>query len=330
MTVARLFGDFDVRLDPWEAEYSGELLLEAGVPEPAEDVDLAVEQQPDSWKPVIPAVAEVPGTIIFIDGVRRVEARLLVRHGDRLIHGAIGSYGVGAVRVTNEQAVCRQEEIGHIAALGSGERLPQPLNLGAALTYQPSSSPSDDADGPPLVVFEAMRAAEARLARVCAAEAATLVVADGPLTFGEASRGQALGFVKRFFKIYVGTGQLRTIANMPLGARSPLFHIRGGARFGRFSWFVRLASRLPIDGDLTGLARLEIADVVGFETALSLADAAAVILPRFVPSRGRDPRAPQNLLPIGALEARLRHQLGDMRLIRRRLADLISREVPSA
>jgi hypothetical protein len=109
-----------------------------------------------------------------------------------------------------------------------------------------------------------------------------------------------------------------------------VFHIRGGARFGRFSWFVRLALRLPIDGDLTGLARLEIADVVGFETARALADAVTVVLPRFVPSRGRDPRAPQNLLPIGALEMHLRHQLGDPRVIRRRLADLILRETVRA
>jgi hypothetical protein len=326
MTTTGLFGAFDVRLDPWDAEYSGELPLEAGVPEAAEDVDLAVEHQPDAWTPVIPVAAQLPSTIIFIDGVRRVEARLVVRRDERLIHGVIGSYGVGAVRIVGGRAACGQEEIGRIAALGSGECLPSSLDLGAALTYQPSSSPRDDADGPPLVVFEAMRAAEAQLARACAAEAATLVVADGPLTFGEASRGQALGFVKRFFKIYVGNGQFRTLANLPVGARSPLFHIRGGARFGRFSWFVRLAPRLSIDGDITGLARLEIADVVGFETARSLADAVTVVLPRFVPSRGRDPRAPQNLLPIGALEARLRHQLGDTRLIRRRLADLISRE----
>jgi len=326
----RLFGSFDVRLDPWEAEYSGELSIEAGSPELAEEVDLSVEQQSDAWTPVLPVTRHLPATIVFIDGVRRVEARLLVRHDDCLIHGAIGSYGVGAVRVADGRATCGQEEIGHIAVLGSGERLPRPLDLGAALTYQPSSSPRDDADGPPLVVFEAMRAAEALLARSCAADGSTLVVADGPLTFGEASRGQALGFVKRFRKIYVGNVQLRTLATLPLGARSPVFHIRGGARFGRFAWFVRLALRLPIDGDLTGLARLEIADVVGFETARALADAVTVVLPRFVPSRGRDPRAPQNLLPIGALETHLRHQLGDPRVIRRRLAELILREAVRA
>jgi hypothetical protein len=328
--TSRPFGAFDVRLDPWEAEYAGELPFDTEVTEPPEDVDLSVEQSADGWTPVTPVAGQLPITVVFIDGVRRVEARLLVRRDGKLIHGVVGSYGVGAVQVVDGRATCCQEEIGHLVVLGCGERLPQQLDLGTALAYHPGSSPREDADGPALVVFEAMRAAEAQLARTCAADASTLVVADGPLTFGEASRGHALGFVKRFFKVYVGSSQLGSVASLPAGTRSPLFHIRGGTRFGRFSWFVRLAPRLPIDGDLTGLARLEIADVAGFETARWLADAVTVMLPRFVPSRGRDPRAPQNLLPIGALEAHLRHRLGDSRVIRRRLADLIFQETARA
>lgn len=320
------FGAFDVRLDPWAAEYGGELPFETDAAESTEDVDLDIERPADAWSAVTPVGGELPATVVFVDGVRRVEGRLLARRDQRLIHGVIGSYGVGAVRVEDGRAACCYEQIGHLAVLGCGERLPGAFDLGSALIYQPASSPRDDAEGPPLVVFEAMRAAEGELARRCAAEAATLVIADGPLTFGEASRGHALGFVKRFFKLYVGSSQVAVLASLGVGSRSPLFHIRGGTRFGRFSWFTRLASRLPIDAHLTGLARLEIADVVGFETARSLADAVTVLLPRFVPSRGRDPRAPQNLLPIGALEAHLRRRLGDPRVIRRRLADLILQE----
>jgi hypothetical protein len=58
--------------------------------------------------------------------------------------------------------------------------------------------------------------------------------------------------------------------------------------------------------------------------ARQLADETATRLPAFVPSRARDPRAPQNLLPIGALEQHLRHRLGDARLIRRKIAQLIA------
>jgi hypothetical protein len=49
----------------------------------------------------------------------------------------------------------------------------------------------------------------------------------------------------------------------------------------------------------------------------SLADLSAALLPRFASSAGRDPRAPQNLYPIGGLENALRHKMGDTLVIRR-------------
>ena len=58
-----------------------------------------------------------------------------------------------------------------------------------------------------------------------------------------------------------------------------------------------------------------------------VADATASCLPRLAPSPGRDPRAPQNLLPIGALEGALRRRLGDARLVRRHIEALVAREI---
>jgi hypothetical protein len=65
---------------------------------------------------------------------------------------------------------------------------------------------------------------------------------------------------------------------------------------------------------------------VGLYAARQYANATAYLLPRFAPGRGRDPRSPQNLLPIGALEAQLRRRLGDVRLVRRHIESLIARE----
>jgi hypothetical protein len=72
--------------------------------------------------------------------------------------------------------------------------------------------------------------------------------------------------------------------------------------------------------------RLEVSDTVGRDEAVRLADLTSTVLPGFVPSRTRDPRAPQNLVPIGALEQHLRRGLGDARLIHRRLATLLAQE----
>jgi hypothetical protein len=120
--------------------------------------------------------------------------------------------------------------------------------------------------------------------------------------------------------------RLDLLAQLRAGERTPLFALRSSRRFVRFSWFVRLSRAAPGDSELTGMARLEVSEAIGVEAARRLANASTVILPRFVPSRWRDPRSPQNLLPIGALEASLRRHMGDRRLIRRYIETLIATE----
>ena len=117
--------------------------------------------------------------------------------------------------------------------------------------------------------------------------------------------------------------------SLAAGARTPLFTL-SSRRFARYSWFLRLAAPYAGDSELSGLVRLEVAEGVGLEAARVLADATCVLLPRFAPSRGRDPRAPQNLLPIGALESHLRHRLGDSNLVRRHISACLAKEVTRA
>jgi hypothetical protein len=156
------------------------------------------------------------------------------------------------------------------------------------------------------------------------------VIVDGPLTFEEPLRGAAVGYIKRIFKLYLPREHLGLLARLSAGQRTPLFALRSSRRFVRFSWFVRLAQTALGDSDLAGIARLEVSETVGVDTARRLADATATLLPRFVPRRWRDPRSPQNLLPIGALEANLRRHLGDARLIRRYVETLIAMEARGA
>jgi len=55
------------------------------------------------------------------------------------------------------------------------------------------------------------------------------------------------------------------------------------------------------------------------EDAVALADVTAQVLPRLASAPHKDPRAPQNLVPIGGLERQLRHRLGDAALLYRAL-----------
>jgi len=60
---------------------------------------------------------------------------------------------------------------------------------------------------------------------------------------------------------------------------------------------------------------------------ISLVNYAAYELPRFASSPIRDARAPQNLVPIGALEDELKRRMGDPLLIRRAIEQRIAEGV---
>ncbi|MFO0612858.1 MAG: hypothetical protein U0414_09735 [Polyangiaceae bacterium] len=337
----RAFGGYDVRLDPWDADYGSELPIDSDDEADAAEVDTAVEVG-GSWAPLTPTRAGASDPLVFVDGVRRVDARVLLQRGPgevfdslygepvrRPIHGAFGAYAVGTVVVSGGRAAWGAMEIQRLFCTGGDVRLPA-REARVGLDYANASAEEGDADAPLRAIQRAMRACEERVARASAGLGA-LVVADGPLSFGGAgdhrptAGGRVVGFVKRLYKLYVGD-RVAALPALSVGTRSPLFAIRAPAGFSRWSWFVRLSEPGRGDSSFAGLARLEIDAVTPLDEARAIADESATRLPRFAPSRARDPRSPQNLLPIGALEARLRRLLGDRRLVRRRLGAWLASE----
>ncbi len=319
-------GEWEVRIDPWAVEYGAETPGVSGAEEEvAEQVDLDVERPAGEWHAIPATSTRLDGPVCFVDGVRRIDVRLLVTRGAHVVHGAAGSFGVGAVRADGVRAAFTDLEVGRLVIFGSGQRPAGPLDLGQGLTYVPRSAADADADAPLRALHEDMRGAESALAARLSA-AGALVVADGPLNLGtsQATTGTVVGFVKRLFRTYVAEDQLAVVRRLATGHRTPVFLIRG--RFARYSWFTRLGPPLRMESEFTGIVRLEVAEGVGAAEAVRLAARLTGWLPSFAPTRARDPRAPQNLVPIGALERHLRHRLGDQRLIRRRLATLLARE----
>jgi uncharacterized protein len=63
----------------------------------------------------------------------------------------------------------------------------------------------------------------------------------------------------------------------------------------------------------------------GIDAARGLADRVSATLPRFA-GRATDPRYPQNLAPVGALETWLQHRMGHRGLIRRTITEWLMRE----
>jgi len=75
---------------------------------------------------------------------------------------------------------------------------------------------------------------------------------------------------------------------------------------------------------MSGIVRLEFAGSLALDDVRTMADGFAISIPRYAGIPYIDPRAPQNLQPIGALEQHLRHLLGDKLLAERTVRDAIA------
>jgi hypothetical protein len=303
---------YSLRLDPWAAEYEGSIQVLDG-DEPAA-VDTRVEQA--AWLAITPPPGPPPARIAFVDGVRRIEHRLVIEGAGRSAFGLLGSFGVGAV-VIERRARVAGARTGRVAVAGGGRALePLLVAVGAAeaLVFEPRSEPEDTPMAPVDGLQKAMRQSEAGLAERLSAEV-EVVFQDGPLSFVTRAEGSVVGFVKRLLRAYLEPSAHALLPRLGKGERTPLFLIEG--REPRYSWYQRIAFGRPIESALCGVVRLETKAAAGVDEARRLADLAARELPRFASDATRDPRAPQNLLPIGGLESRLRHLLGDPTLVRR-------------
>ncbi len=326
-TRSPLFGQFRLRVDPWEVDYGDQSPLHGTPDDTEETVDHHVEVPDADWRPITPAAEALPRQrVVFIDGVRRLEIRGSVIHGQRLIYCGFGSYAAGAVVVEGGAASFGPLRCEHLAVLGSDERLQAPIQVRENLVYRCESTQSEDPDGPLQVIQTSMRKAEARLALELRRDD-TLVIVDGRLGFEDEGSEISLGYIKRIHTLYLPGKFLPLLATLPRASRTPLFLIKTAkAGFDRLSWFQRLDSPGPGIAELHGIVRLEVTAKVGTLAAAKLADSATAWLPQTAPTRGRDPRSPQNLLPIGALEQKLKACMGDVQLYRRWIETLVAQE----
>ena len=312
-----------LRLDPWAAEYEASIQVTEDS-EPAR-VDTRVECA--AWAAVRPVTRPRPQRLAFVDGVRRIEHRLLVETGGRTVFGLVGSYAVGAALVGTAARVA-WERVGRVLVASGGaalEPFPVAIGKGPALVFEPRSEPENTPVAPVDGLQKAMREQEARLAERLSAEV-DVVFQDGPLSFLLPSAAAAVvGFVKRLQRAYLQPEAQGLLPRLDTGERTPLFLIEG--RELRYSWYQRIAFGRPIESALTGVVRLETPASRGLDEARRLADLAARELPRFASDSRHDPRAPQNLFPVGGLESRLQHLLGDPAVVRRAIESQLHDEV---
>lgn len=311
-----------LRADPWTPEFG--MGFQAKVEDTPARADPTVETE-DWTRPLAPTGAE-RGTVWFVDGVRRVELRLIADDdAGRRAPGLFGSFAVGAVRCDGRAAFA-DHLVGRSVVVGGGLR-PQAVEVrvgDAVLSYGPATEPGHDPEVPLFGLQKAMMSAEAALAANVAAGADGLVLADGRLGFLDATASPVVGVVKRFARAYLDTGHDSLLTRLSPGERTPLFGlVYEGQPLERYAWYTRLVPSRPAWHDHAGLVRCEVRAGVGLDQARALADRVSALLPAFA-GRPIDPRFPQNLAPVGGLESWLRHRMGDRGLIRRALTEWLT------
>ncbi len=271
-----------------------------------------------AWAPIDGRDDGVP-VVAFVDGVRRIDARVTIDDVETgPVHGICGSYGVGAVlwHRTETRSEYHRLSVDRLAVLAGGRTDELPV-AGPQLAYR--TEPVDDTDPASLIrkFHNEMRTAESRLAEDLA-RGGYAVIADGPLN--ELLSGtDKVGYVKSHRAPYLPPELSRMVGTLGPGQRTPLFEI---VTYPRYSWYLRLAAG---GHSWSGVVRCEVAKQVGRDKAVRLADRTAAILPVVASQPHADPRAPQNLVPIAALEKQLRHRLGDPAFVHRCLRDAVNR-----
>lgn len=301
--------------------------FEARLDETPASADPDVETS-DWSRPFSPG--EHPDTpVSFVDGVRRVEMRVLADEEGVRAPGLFGSWAVGAVRCDG-RATFGEHVIGRSIVLGGGLRAARvEIPAGAhLLVYEPAVTPGSDPDAPLIRLQDQMREQEAALAARAAAESDCLVLVDGPLkSLRDETASPVVGVVKRFTRAYLDPEHDALLGRLQPGERTPLFGLAyEGHPLERYAWYTRLVASRAMWHDHAGLVRCEVRAGVGLDEARGLADRISGLLPRYA-GRASDPRYPQNLAPVGGLETWLQHRMGHRGLIRRALTAYLSREV---
>lgn len=316
-----------LRIDPWDPEYGASVELEPDLADPA---GLALDVEVGgNWSPVPSQPHGGLPCCAFIDGVRRIDARLFAEDEANSAPALAGSWAVGCARSTRPPLI-GEVHVGRELVIGGGITMNAiEMTVGRQrMRFQARAVDGTSTLDPIQGLQNAMREAEGKVAaEVLANGSVELVLSDGPLTYF--TSGPAVGMIKRQSRSYLDPDRAKVLAQLAIGERTPIFKL-GEQRLERYSWYLRLAKQRVIDGTMAGIVRLEVAAHDGLEAAVRLAELTSSTLPRFAPRPGRDPRAPQNLFPISALESTLRHRLGDPALVRRALEAHIYEEVASA
>ena len=254
------------------------------------------------WRPIDPDPApRLPGVVLFLDGVRRIDARVWV-------HGTSGQPAIGNRRIPGgrnrrlrRRGPCRgrgrRTRAVHGRAAGRGHtyarRPPTPCASRAGPGYDKLS----------LALQQRLSALEVELAlafRETGPAGDDLLVVDGPLR-GRVHLDRTVGYVKTHHASYLPPQQAAVVSALRPGQRTPAFTM--GTSWRRNSWYLQLPPQgnpgfgSPALQDASGapwagVVRIECSADFPVDRVSELADLTARVLPPLASAPHKDPRAP--------------------------------------
>jgi hypothetical protein len=309
-------------IDAWDPGYGSSMEAEELARSGAE-VELDVEVPAAEWTPIDPSPVSPPEAVLFVDGVRRIDARVWIDDPGAANSASIGvcaSYAAGVVCCCAGRAHVVGTDVrrGLFTVASEADDIATPAGV-----YRAFRATAKEDKPLPVVLSSALQEqlAEAELDTATEARKAIaghagddLLVVDGPLS-GRTHLPRAVGFIKSHQTTYL-PGELNAmVGRLGPHQRTPVFLM--GTTWVRHSWYLRLPS---VGGPpWSGVVRVEAAPHLGRAEVAELANLTQSVLGRFASVEYKDSRAPQNLYPIAGLERDLRHRLGDQQFVYRAL-----------
>ena len=307
-----------IHVEDWQGAYGSPYLVLSDDPGAA-DVRLVEDGDRLVRHPSVP----MPGlhkSVAFVDGVRRIEAALYRFDSEtgRMARAVAGSHASGAVVADGaSRPAFERERVRRLVICGGDLPFEIPAVRGG-WTWDTRSIHHDDPEALRADLQVRMRQDEGILAERLSEEG-HLVVVDGPLTYVRSRDQPVIGYVKTHSRALLDPEHHRELPALRPGERTSLFTLGRD----RYSCYLRLVPTGGISGPWVGIVRLELPQSAGLPASVRVVQEAAAILPRYAGVAYRDPRAPQNLQPVGTLETRLRHLLGDPGLAYRAVREAV-------
>ncbi len=303
-------------VESWDPAY-GASTDDTELDRASQPVDASVEVPPDRWAPIVPDPDGAATSVVFIDGIRRIDGRVWISEGDLVRPGLCATVAAGAVRCEPGSAEIVAAEVER--GLYTPAETAEPIETANCGTYRMRRVHGDDVADLYFGIHRHMTDLETRISDRLVAEqrsgACQLVVFDGPLRERDAAIG--VGYIKTQHRQYLEGPQHRVLGLLGSGERTPLFAVGLDGPSPRWSWYLRLPG--PIAHPMAGIVRLELPGHGDPESAALRADTVSATLPPFASEAHKEARAPQNLYPISGLERQLRRRLGDPHLLEKAL-----------